>query len=287
MRSWIFVPGHSARMVEKSFGLQVDVTMLDLEDGVVPALKGEARKHIAAALQTDGAEGGPLRYVRVNACGSEDLALDLPAVVHRNLDGMVVPKVESVEEVRALDALLEHMERVADVSVGRIKLMLAIESAKALIAAPALAAASNRISGLMFGAEDFSRDLGLPTLRTGIAREFVYVRSAIVVAAAAAKVASVDGVWPDMKDIPGLEDDCRLARGLGFTGKSMIHPSQAEPINRIFQPSTDEVDYARRLMAEFEAAVAKGQGSISFEGMLVDRPIYDRARATVRTATNR
>jgi citrate lyase subunit beta / citryl-CoA lyase len=282
MRSWIFVPGHSAKMIEKSFGLDVDVVMLDLEDGVVPKLKDEARKLVAAALTRPSEGERPQRYVRVNGFGTSQLAPDLEAIVHPQLHGIVVPKVETVEQVGELDTTLTRLERGRDVEEGRVKLMLAVESAKALLAASAMASASARVSGLMFGAEDFSRDLGLPTVRTGVAREFTYARSVIVVAAAAARVISVDGVWPDLKDSTGLEEDCVLARALGFTGKSMIHPSQAEPINRIFRPTPDEVDYAQRLICEFEQALAAGHGSISFGGMLVDRPIYERARATVR-----
>ena len=282
MRSWIFVPGHSPRMLEKSLGLDVDVVMLDLEDGVVPALKAQARGLVAAVLQRSGAVKRPVRYVRVNSFGTPELDQDVRAVVGPALSGLVVPKVETVEQVRELDAQLLLLERAAGAFAGQVKLMLAIESAKAVIAAPALAAASPRVSGLMFGAEDFSKDLGLPTVRMGVAREFTYARSAIVIAAAAAKVFSVDGVWPDMKDQAGLEADCALARALGFTGKSMIHPSQAAAINCAFLPKPEELEYARQLATEFEQALANGQGSISFRGMMVDRPIYERARATLQ-----
>src|SRR3954462_5930312 len=99
MRSWIFVPGHSPRMLDKSFALDVDVIMLDLEDGVVPELKSDARRNIAAALDAHPAEERPSRYVRVNGFGSADLALDLPAVLHPRLNGIVVPKVETVDQV--------------------------------------------------------------------------------------------------------------------------------------------------------------------------------------------
>jgi len=281
MRSWIFVPGHSAKMLEKSFGLPVDVVMLDLEDGVVPAMKGEARALVAEALDRHPDVERPCRYVRVNAVGTSELALDLASIVRPALQGLVVPKVETVDQVSDLDAHLGQIESDKAIPRGQIKLMLAIESARGLVAAPTLVTASSRVSGLMFGAEDFSRDLGLATVRTGLAREFTYARSAIVVAAAAARVQSIDGVWPDLKDAAGLEDDCVRARALGFSGKSMIHPGQAEAINRIFRPSNDEIEYARRLINEFEQAVAAGHGSISFGGMLVDRPIYERARATV------
>lgn len=272
-------------MVEKSFGFDVDAVMLDLEDGVVPALKPQARAVVSATLRARPRDGSMLRYVRVNGFETPELDADLQEIVAPGVDGLVMPKIERPADVRELDGRLALLERAASVKVGSIKLMLAIESAKGLVAAAELAGASQRVSGLIFGAEDFSRDIGLPTVRTGAAREFVYARSAIVVAAAASKIWSIDGVWPDLDDQPGLEEDSRLARALGFTGKSMIHPGQAQIVNGVFQPTQDEVDYSRRLIEQFEVAQGSGVGSIRFEGMLVDLPIYERACRTVRLAT--
>jgi len=278
------VPGHSPKMLEKSIGLDVDVVMFDLEDGVVQPMKAEARKLVAQALQHLEKVERPLRYVRINSFATPDFALDLAAIAGAGLQGIVAPKVETVEQVRSLDEQLTLIERRIGIPAGQVRLMLALESAKAMITAPALATASPRVVGLMFGAEDFSHDIGLPTVRAGVAREFIYVRSAIVLAAAAAKVASIDAVWPHLKDVTGHEEDCKLARALGFSGKSMIHPSQADAISRVFRPTDEEINYAQQLISEFEAALVAGQGSIIFGGMLVDRPIYERARATVREA---
>jgi citrate lyase beta subunit len=268
-------------MVSKALGLDLDAAMLDLEDGVVPALKAEARGIVASAVQNAGA-ARPACYVRMNGMETGEAALDLEAVILPGLDGLVVPKVESVDEVRELDSMLARLEEERSIEAGQVRLMLAVETAKAILAAPALASSSRRVSGLMFGAEDFSRDIGLPTVRTGQARDFIYARSAIVMAAAASKVASIDGVWPDLNDTAGLESDSRLARNLGFSGKSMIHPGQLATISRVFSPTPDELAFARDLIRDFEQAVSEGRGSISFAGQLVDRPIYERARATVR-----
>ena len=282
MRSWMFVPGHSTKMIDKALGVPADAIMLDLEDGVVPAHKAAARPLVAAGLGKPRTAGGPARFVRVNGFTTTDLAPDLEAVVVPGLEGLVVPKVETVEEVASLAIMLDLLERRRGLAPGTVRLMLAIETAKGLLAAPALAAASPRVIGLMFGAEDFSRDIGLPTVRTGIARDFIHARSSIVVAATAAGVASIDGVWPDLKDIDGLKRDAVMARDLGFIGKSMVHPGQIDAVNAVFSPTDVEIAFARALIADFEKAVAEGQGSISFAGKLVDRPIYRRA---VRTMT--
>ncbi len=282
-RTWMFVPGHSEKMVTKSLGLDLDVAMLDLEDGVVAEKKPEARC-IVARLLGELTAPGPRRFVRMNGLSTGEADLDLHAVVVPGLEGLVVPKSETVEGVVALDVKLTKLEIERGIKPGAVRFMLAIETAKGLIAAPQLATASERVCGLMFGAEDFSRDIGLATVRTGRAREFIYARSAIVMASVAAGILPVDNVWPDLQDPEGLEVDSRLGRDLGFEGKSMIHPGQIETIARVFSPTTDEVEYSKDLIEVFEAAMKDGQGSISFGGQLVDRPIYERARATIRKA---
>lgn len=284
MRSWMFVPGNSQKMIDKAYASAADAIMLDLEDGVVPEMKAGARPTVAAALRQPSAARSPARFVRVNGAQTKDLPLDLDAVVVPGLQGLTVPKVESVDEVRFVADRVARLEKERGLADGTVRLMLAIETAKGLFAAPSLASASPRVVGLMFGAEDFSTDVGLATIRTGIAREFLYARSMIVYAAASAGVISVDAVWPDLKDLDGLKRDSEMGRALGFLGKSMVHPSHIDVVNEAFTPTAAEVEFARGLMTEFEKAVAEGKGSISFAGKLVDRPIYARAVGTVKLA---
>jgi citrate lyase subunit beta/citryl-CoA lyase len=280
----MFVPGHSEKMIEKSLSSAADVVMFDLEDGVVPAMKAASRPIVAAGLGQPAIPGGPLRYVRINGCDTPEHLDDLVAVVLPGLAGLTVPKVETPAEVASLSARLDLLEHQRGMKPGTVRLMLAIETARGLVAAPALAGASPRVGGLMFGAEDYSRDIGLPAVRTGIARDFIHARSAIVVAATAAGGVAIDGVWPDLKDSEGLAQDSAMARALGFLGKSVVHPGQIAAVNTAFSPSEEEISYAKALSADFEKAVAGGHGSINFRGKLVDRPIYERAQATLRLA---
>jgi len=148
----------------------------------------------------------------------------------------------------------------------------------------AIAAASPRVIGLMFGAEDFGKELGLPVNRVGEAKELIYARSALVMAGAAAHVQLIDGVWPDIKDPEGLRGYAIQARRLGFTGMSLIHPGQIETINTVFSPGKDEVEYARQVVQAFEEAQARGEGSIALGGQLIDLPIVERARRTLELA---
>lgn len=284
MRSWMFVPGNSQKMIDKAYRSAADAIMLDLEDGVVPEMKAGARPIVAAALRQPSATHCPARFVRVNGAQTKDLPLDLDAVVVPGLQGLTVPKVESADEVRFVAGHVARLEKERGLADGTVRLMLAIETAKGLFAAPSLASASPRVVGLMFGAEDFSTDVGLATIRTGIAREFLYARSMIVYAAASAGVIPVDAVWPDLKDLDGLRRDSATARALGFLGKSMVHPSHIDVVNEAFTPTAAEVEFARGLMTEFEKAVVEGKGSISYAGKLVDRPIYARAVGTVKLA---
>jgi len=283
MRSWMFVPGHRQKMIDKAFGLNTDVIMLDIEDGVAPNEKDTARKNISESLGRAKAPGSPARFVRINAIGHPRMDADVQAVVRPGLEGLVLPKVETVDEVRRVDAILNERERVMGMA-GGLKLLVAIESPRGLINAPAIAACSSRIAGLIFGAEDFGRELGLPTSREGEARDLIYARSAIVVAAAAAHVQAVDGVWVDLKDSEGLIGFARQSRRIGFSGMSLIHPSQIDPINNTFSPTAEEIDYAQQVLKAFDEAQARGDGSIAFGGQLIDRPIVERARRTVEMA---
>lgn len=284
LRSWMFVPGHRQRMIDKALGLNADAIMLDIEDGVAPGEKDTARKNISESLGSEKPAGAPARYVRINAIGHARMDADLEAVVRPGLEGLVCPKVDTVEEVKTVDAILNEQEPRNKLDKGAIKLLIAIESPKGLFNAPAIAAASPRIAGLLFGAEDFGREIGLPTVREGEARDLIYARSATVIAAAAAHVQAIDGVWVDLNDGAGLVGFAKQSRCLGFSGMSCIHPSQIDAINATFSPTTEEIDYCQKVLQAFEEANARGDGSIAFGGQLIDRPIIERARRTIDMA---
>jgi len=283
-RSWMFVPGHRQKMVDKALGLNADAIMLDIEDGVAPNEKDTARRQIAEALGRDRAPKSPARFVRINAIGHARMRADVEAVVRSGLDGLVLPKVETADDIRQVESFLSEREPALKMARGGVQLLVAIESPRGLLNAPAIAASSPRIVGLMFGAEDYGREMGLPTKREGEAQDLIYARSALAVAAASAHVQAVDGVWVDLKDPDGLARFARQSRRLGFSGMSLIHPSQIDPINATFSPTTEEIDYAKQVLQAFEEANARGDGSIALGGQLIDRPIVERARRTLELA---
>lgn len=273
-RSWMFVPGNKERFLAKAAGSDVDCVFLDLEDGVLPGSKAQAREMVAAALITPFR---PQRYVRLNAA-PDWFAGDLAAVIPSAPDGVCLPKCDSPDQVLELAARLDDLERRSSLAPGSTRIVAAIESPAAILAAAAIAAAHPRVAGLMLGAEDLALDIGLGTAREGEAAELLFARSMVVYAAAAARVISIDGVFPNLDDQQGMERDTLQARRLGFTAKSTFNPRQVEVINRIFSPRPDEITYAQLVADAFQAAEARGDASVAVGGQLVDRPIVLRAQ---------
>ena len=279
LRSWMFVPGNRQRFLDKIYELDTppDAVFFDIEDGVISEEKPVARELIVEVLQR--AAPGPLRTVRVNAVGTDWFREDMEAILVPGLEGICVAKVESVDDVLTAAAALEKFD-----PDGNVGIVIAIESAIGLLRAPEIAAAHPRVLAIMFGAEDYALDVGLGTKREAEARELVFARSATVVAAAAARVISIDGVFPDLEDAEGLVADIVQARRLGFGAKSTFNPRQIELINEHFSPRPDELVYARRVADAFDEAVARGDASVAVGGQLVDRPIVLRAQRLLELA---
>ena len=287
----MFVPGDRQKMIDKAVALPVDAILLDIEDGVAPAAKETARKQIAESLDRIAVQKKenpsyrtPARYVRINAVGHERMNADVEYVIRPALEGLAVPKVETPDQVNVVGKILDEREPKMGMVRGSVRLLLALESPRGLFNAYAIATSSPRVIGLMFGAEDFSRELSLPLRREGEAVDLIYARSAMVTAAAAAHVQAVDGVWPNFQDMEGLKKFALQSRRLGFSGMSLIHPAQIDAVNAAFTPTAEEVDYCRRVVQAFDDARARGEGAIAFGGQLLDMPIVDRARQTIALA---
>src|SRR6266436_2548412 len=290
-RSWMFVPGDRQRMIDKALALNVDAIMMDIEDGVTPMEKENARRQIgysldqvAERLKADPKYRTPARFVRTNAVGTTRMIEDFKAVVRHGLEGLVIPKVDTVEQVRIVEDELGRDEVAQHMPGGSVKLLIAIESPAGLFNAHALATSSPRIVGLMFGAEDFTREMNLPVRREAEAVDLIYARSHIATAAAAAHIQAVDGVWVDLNDPDGLKRFARQARLLGMSAISIIHPSQIDIANATFTPAKEDISYAREVLKAFDEARARGAGAIAFRGQLLDYPIVDRARQTMELA---
>lgn len=285
-RSLLFIPGDSARKIEKALSLPADSIIFDLEDGVALSQKEAARASVAHALATLDF-GARERIVRVNAPESglaeaEVRATCTPAFAP---DAYLAPKVESPRALLELDQLLGELEAAQGRPPGAIRLLAMIETALGVmnlreIAAPATS--TPRLDALVFGAEDLAATTGARRTREGW--EVFYARSAIATAAGAYGLQAIDCVHVDFQDAEGLRAECTRARDLGYTGKTLIHPAQVAVANELFAPSPAEIDWALRLIAAFEAHQAQGAGAFAFEGKMVDMPILRAARLILARA---
>jgi citrate lyase subunit beta / citryl-CoA lyase len=275
-RSWLFVPAHKQAMIDKALGLGVDAIILDLEDGVPESGKTEARANIARVLATTA--DGPALWVRVHPTAHPAFTDDMACAAHAGLSGLVLAKTETPADLKTAEQTLERFLQTGQ-APANIGFIAAIESARALLQSAAIATASVRLQGLLFGAEDFALDMGMPV---GVGSEhFAYARSVIAVAAAAAGVAAIDRVFLDVRDAAGLQADARAARSLGFSGKCLIHPSQIAVNDAVFAPTEGEMANARRIV---DAFAKSGEAVSLVDGKMVDAPVVERARRVLLRA---
>ncbi len=245
-RSCLTVPASSPRMLEKAATLPADEVIVDLEDGVAVEEKAAARGNLGLARAR-----GTLA-VRINGLATEWWRDDLAAVAHAKPDIVVVPKVESVEEVRA----------VAEQLPGGVGLEVQIESARGLVEVERIAAAGGPLEALVFGPGDFAASLGVPVLTIGAgASEYALAR--IAVAARALGLQPVDGPYAALHDLDGLRASARTALAHGYDGKWVIHPDQIGPVQEIFTPAPEELERARRILAAAD-------GAVTVDGEMVD-----------------
>jgi len=272
LRSILFVPGNRADRFPRALAAGADAVVFDLEDGVEDGRKADARRAIAEWLAATPASR-TARFVRVNASGSAWQAEDLVwlASVSGHIEGVVLPKAESSADI----------ERVAALAPAGCVIPL-LETARGIIGAAAIASARATIPALLFGAEDFTAELGIP--RTLDGEELLLARSQVVLAAAAIGADAIDAVFVDLAAPERLRQDATRARALGFRGKMAIHPDQVATINGVFSPSADEIARARRLIDAADTARRQGEGAFRFEDRMVDAPVIARARRVLALA---
>jgi len=280
LRSMLFAPANHARRVEKALTLDADAVILDLEDACPAAEKVATRAVVVAALQRPRRA---LAYVRINALSTELGYGDLCAVVQRGVDGVMLTKVDGPDQIKIADWLITQLERERGLARRSVDLLPLIETGAGLASAEAIARASPRVRRLAFGAGDFTLDMGIRWSREET--ELVSFRSALLLASRAAGIESpIDLAWIDIEDGDGFANSLRWGSTLGFQGKLCIHPSQVEPINRAFSPSTDDVAKARHVVAAFREAESRGSAAFALDGALVDYAIVFKAERVLERA---
>ncbi len=249
--------------------MDADTVILDLEDSVATNQKNEARQNVVTVLGDVHSDHKEC-LVRVNSSETEFFAADLEAATSAKTDGIVLPKVNTAEQVLNVDHFLSICERDNSRQKGTIRLFALIETALGILNIKEIASSCERLEGLMFGAEDLATDLG--ATRTSDGWEIFYGRSAVVTAARAFDLEAVDTVYLEISNLSGLEQDALLAKQMGFTGKMAIHPHQVGVLNRVFSPSVYEIAQAERLLKAFHSHTKEGTGVFSLDGRMVDRP---------------
>ena len=284
LRSLLFVPAGRERMLESAQSARADALVLDLEDAV-PLRQKAAARTLARRWIPRLASARRRVFVRVNSIASGMTRDDLMAVAGKGLAGVVLPKTESPQDLRDLDVLLREAEMEHAVRPGDVRTIPLIESARGVLRCEEIVRASDRLCGLSVGAEDYTYDIGVERDASGVALQ--HIRAVVVQVAVAYGLTPIDTPYADYKDEAGLIAETRLAKAVGLKGKYAIHPAQVEVINRIFTPSKDEVERARRIVEAYEDALSQGLGAVSVDGRMVDAPIAERARAIIAAAKRR
>jgi len=278
-RSWLFVPGDRPEMVEKAFGSGADAVIVDLEDSVLPENKARARTLVSSFTKDDVSKRAQF-WVRINSLQTTDSLLDLAVAVPAHPVGVVLPKAESSSAVIELGHYLSALEAAAGLPIGKtLILAIATETPKSVFELGSYATSGPRLAGLAWGAEDLSAAVGATSARDdrgALTPLYELVRAFCIAGAAAAAVAAIETIYRSHRDIEGLRAYAQTAHRDGFQGMLAIHPAQVPLINEAFTPTSDELAYAERVVAAFDAS--PGRGVVSLEGKMLDAPHLKQAR---------
>ncbi len=284
-RSFLFAPGNVARRVEKALTAAADAVIVDLEDSVATAEKSATRKAVAEALKRPRRPRG---YVRVNAPSTPFCYQDLVQTLHKGVDGVVLPKVESAADLHAIDWLMANLEREHGLAAGSIDLMPQMETAAGVQRVDRILQARSlrpykgawRVKRVAFGAADYAHELGLvPGLEE---TELNDARARVVLASRGAGMEGpIDSPWFHFKEGAAFARALERSRRGGFQGRLCVHPDQIAPVNAAYMPGAQELERAERIVAAFRQAEARGEAAVQVDGEMVDYPVFYRAQALI------
>ena len=273
-RSLIFVPGNNLRFLEKAKTLDADIVCFDLEDSVPDDQKTNARKLIKSVLKSKPHYKSSI-FVRTNSPTSGKIPSDLKEIVQKGIDGIVIPKVNNVKEMKKIEKILSKLENAR--KIKPIQIIPSIESSEGVVNTFGIASFGKRVSAVVFGVFDLLNDLGVEYTKDSEGAK--YSRRKIPVDAHAAGVAVIDAIWQDLKDSKGLEKDCKIGKSLGYSGKSIIHPDQISVVHRLFHPNSSEILWAEKVCEIYPEFTKKGKGAITIDGKMIDEVHYKQAKA--------
>jgi len=279
LRSLLFVPGNNSRFLEKAKSLQADIICFDLEDSVPLVEKKSARNLIKNALKNRSEYHSEI-YVRTNSPVSGLIPDDLLDIIQKGVDGIVIPKVNTVNEIKKIEKIMLGLEKKR--KLKPIEIIASIESSEGVVNAYLIASCSKRISALVFGVFDLLNDLGVEYTKKP--EGAAYSRAKIPVDARAAGKYAIDAIWQDLDDVAGLEQDSLVAKNLGYAGKSIIHPNQVDTVHKVFYPTSAEIEWAKKVVSAYDVAKKNKKGATSIDGKMIDEVHYKRAISLLNSA---
>lgn len=272
----LYMPGSNARALEKGRGLDADALILDLEDAVAPEAKQIAREQVVAAVK-EGGYGHREILVRVNSLATPWGYDDLVAAAQSGADAVLLPKVDSADMVRQAEAVIDAAGAPEGMAIWCM-----METPRGMLRAEEIADASSRLGGFVMGTSDLTKDLH--ARHTAMRLPMITSLGICLLAARAAGIAILDGVYLDLSDADACMDSCVQGAELGFDGKTLIHPKQLAPANEAFAPSDAEVDFSRRIIDAHAAAAAEGKGVLVVDGKLIENLHVENAKRLVALA---
>ena len=283
-RSLLFIPGNNERFLKKSIKLQADILCFDLEDSVPSNEKEAARILVARYLASRQGENDSFIYVRINSFDSGLVDGDLERIVMNGLDGIVLPKIGNSEEVTQIIHKIDAIVSKRKLTSG-IRIIPSIETAKGVVNANSIASSHKNVTALVFGVFDYLYDMNIDVEYDDFV-SYNYARSKIPVDARAAGIDALDGIWQNVNDIDGLIKDAAIAKKLGYSGKTLIHPSHINPVHDIFRPTKKQIEWAKKVLAALQDTFEKGnvRGAKLLEGKMIDAVHYKQAKAVISAA---
>ena len=275
-RSMLYMPGSNARALEKARTLPADSLILDLEDAVAPDAKELARKQVCEAVAAGGF-GMREVLIRVNALSTRWGYEDIAMASKSGADGLLLPKVESADAIRHMEAIMR-----ANDAPESMRIWAMMETPRSILESQRIAESTPRMEGLVMGTSDLAKELDCAHTHERL--PFIVSLGLCLLAARAAGLAILDGVYLDLNDEAGFEAACKQGQELGFDGKTLIHPKQVGPCNKVFTPKPQDVAWSRRIIEAHAAATARGEGVVVVDGRLVENLHVESARRVVGMA---
>jgi len=296
-RTLLFIPGNNKRFLEKSKFLYPDILCFDLEDSVPISEKTIARDMIIESLSSSNKAANsidinnnnnnnnanynnkepPQIFVRINSFESGLYEQDLECVISERLAGIVIPKVNSASELEKITEIIANLEKKRNIE-KTLRLIPSIESSQGVVNSYDIAKFNERVCSLMFGVFDYLYDMKLDYENEGL--EYSYARAKIPVDARAAGIPALDSIWQKVDDLDGLQKDAKIAKRLGYAGKSIIHPKHIEPVHNVFVPSQNEIEWAKKVVSRLNQIQEKGdkRGAFKIDGRMIDAVHFKQAK---------